>query len=63
MSDSDAKKTMECIGGKAECDKISKATLKNWVVNDFSILLPSLFLSLFLIYDYFVFLCDYQISI
>lgn len=33
MSDSDAKKTMECIGGKAECDKISKATLKNWVVS------------------------------
>ncbi|RVX15742.1 Mechanosensitive ion channel protein 8 [Vitis vinifera] len=30
MSESDAKKTMECIGGKAECDKISKATLKNW---------------------------------
>lgn len=33
MSESDAKKTMECIGGKAECDKISKATLKNWVVS------------------------------
>ncbi|KAJ9673430.1 hypothetical protein PVL29_023161 [Vitis rotundifolia] len=33
MSESDAKKTMECIGGRAECDKISKATLKNWVVS------------------------------
>ncbi|XP_034675569.1 mechanosensitive ion channel protein 8-like [Vitis riparia] len=33
MSESDAEKTMECIGGKAECEKISKATLKNWVVS------------------------------
>ena len=46
MGEFDAKKTMEYISGGAGCDRISKNTLKNWVVNDFSTLLPSLFLIL-----------------
>lgn len=43
MRESDAKIIMTHIGGAAECDKISKGHLKNWVVNSSYIPLPSLF--------------------